>query len=96
MCFPDDVHSRTPCYTGFGPVPPGLVAASNAAQEGKAPGKLTISLALILPPSDSEAVTVSGGSVLADGVALGPRVRRLLSRVQTEALRVRGMRVKPY
>ena len=80
---------------GFGPIPPGLLAASNAAKDGKAPGKLTIGLAIALP-SESAAATVLEGSVHADGscVILGPRVRKLLSREQVKALRVRNCKAR--
>ena len=81
---------------GFGPLPPGLQAASDAAREGKAPGKLTVSLALALPggggSGGAAAVVISDGTVRSDGsgLSMGPHIRQLLSKEQVDNLRVSG------
>ena len=78
----------------LGPAPPGLIAASNLAKEGKAPGKLTVSLALVLPTLDPTAAPLSfislpAGSMEADGsISFGSsgKIKEVLKGPQAKAL----------
>lgn len=74
------------------PVPQGLISASNLAKEGKAPGKISVSVALILPSAVLGAplasISLPPGSIEADGsLSFGSgTIKALITGPQAKAL----------
>ena len=73
----------------MGPAPPGLQGVCDAAKEGKAPGKITLSLGVALP-GGLPVVAASGSMQQAAGgvVFEQSRVRLWVPRAQAKAIKV--------